>query len=165
MPSRRVARCGNNTRSCIYHLAFLQASNDTGRTMPNAEVRHSDERTVCGLEDKPHVERRAAVLTHRLPVVAAFKHLAGQPLAVERAAGHHSDAAIDAGRSAQEICSGRRSRRITNNGRVRIPLSGSGGSSRRRVTMGLIRSMSSELLRNRANRVRIGMSVSKSRGH
>jgi hypothetical protein len=68
-----------------------------------AAVRHFDERAVCGLEDKPHVERRAAVLAHRLPVVAAFQYLAGQRLAVERAARQHSDAAIDAGRSAHDL--------------------------------------------------------------
>src|ERR1700730_8084907 len=101
MPSRRGARCGNNTRPRL-PPSPSPACNDTSRTTPKAVERHSDERAFCGLEDKPRVERRAAVLTHRLPVVAAFQHLAGQPLAVERAARHDSDAAIDAGRFAHD---------------------------------------------------------------
>src|SRR3984957_6949318 len=83
------------------HFAAGDAVEHLLGAVADAGVRHADDLIVVGLEDDAHIEHPGAVaVPDRLPIAAAGQERAGEPLALEAAAGNDADPPIDTGRLA-----------------------------------------------------------------
>src|SRR5207302_10669080 len=76
------------TRHAVHHFLW---------PMTHAEIRHANENAIIGLHHQAHIQSRRAVTTQRLPVAAARKNFAAQPLAFETATSDFAHTSVVAG--------------------------------------------------------------------
>lgn len=87
---------------CRHGLASGNSSRHFRRAMPNAAVRHQDQRVVVGSQGQPHVLLKGAVGPCDQQIrPGVWQDFTAQPLALKFSAGHRHDAAMTGGCGSQ----------------------------------------------------------------